>query len=205
MSRLLLTAFEPDAHWTMNSSWQALIELTKNLPSLPEVTTRRYPANFLRLRERLETDVKAAYDAIVLLGQAAGAPCLTLETIALNVGLDRNRVPRAGTLAEDGPTAYSSSMPLEQYAAAIREQGIPARVSFHAGVDHGNAAFYWVQHLAARQKLNTQVTLVRIPLNEHQAREAPEPVPYMATASVATALRAILQAIAERPTQPPLS
>ena len=45
MPTLLLTAFEPYDGWPENSSWLTLVELTKNLPSAPRLTTRRSVEN----------------------------------------------------------------------------------------------------------------------------------------------------------------
>ena len=46
MASVLITAFEPYDRWEANSSWLALVELTKDLPSEPRITTRRYPVDF---------------------------------------------------------------------------------------------------------------------------------------------------------------
>jgi pyrrolidone-carboxylate peptidase len=49
MARVLLTAFGPYGSWESNASWLALTELTRELPSLPQVTTRLYPTDYLSL------------------------------------------------------------------------------------------------------------------------------------------------------------
>ncbi len=51
MTRVLLTAFEPYDTWKANASWLALVDLTSDLPSQPQVTTRLYPVDFDQLRE----------------------------------------------------------------------------------------------------------------------------------------------------------
>jgi len=36
MTRVLITAFEPFDRWSENSSWLALVELTRSLPESPK-------------------------------------------------------------------------------------------------------------------------------------------------------------------------
>ena len=55
--RVLITAFEPYDRWRENSSWLALVELTKELPREPHVTTRLYPVDFGLVRSKLEEDL----------------------------------------------------------------------------------------------------------------------------------------------------
>ena len=59
MPRVLVTAFEPYDVWSENASWLALVELTRDLPVRPEVTTRLYPVDYAEMRKRLERDLAA--------------------------------------------------------------------------------------------------------------------------------------------------
>src|SRR3990172_537878 len=53
MSSLLITAFEPYDRWDQNSSWLTLMELVRELPASPVITTRRYPVDFSAVRSLL--------------------------------------------------------------------------------------------------------------------------------------------------------
>ena len=59
MARVLVTAFEPFDGWKANSSWLTLVELTKELPPGPALTTRLYPVDFAALQQRLSEDLCA--------------------------------------------------------------------------------------------------------------------------------------------------
>ena len=85
MPTVLVTAFEPYDCWPENSSWLTLVELTKNLPDAPAVTTRLYPVDVGAMRKRLSKDLEADYDYALHLGQAPGAACVRLEAIGINV------------------------------------------------------------------------------------------------------------------------
>ena len=72
MLSVLITAFEPYDRWPENSSWLALVELTRDLPTNLKVVTRRYPVDFEAARSRLLDDLAANYDFALHLGQAPG-------------------------------------------------------------------------------------------------------------------------------------
>jgi len=149
MTRVLLTAFEPYGPWTENAGWVLLQHLVQQLPSEPKVTTRLYPVDLATLRTRLSSDLRSHYDVALLLGQSPGSARFALESIAVNVALSAGALPEEATqLAADGPVAYRSSLPLEDWSRALRCQGIPATVSHHAGTYLCNAAFYLAHYFA---------------------------------------------------------
>src|SRR5690348_9736070 len=86
MPSVLLTAFEPYGAWPENSSWLALVELTRSLPEEPRITTRRYPVDFAAVRQLLAKDLSYDYDFAIHLGQSPGSAQVHLEAIGLNVG-----------------------------------------------------------------------------------------------------------------------
>jgi len=154
--RILLTAFEPYGPWPSNSSWLALVELTRQLPHDPQVTTRLYPVDFAAVRDRLTQDLALNYDVALHLGQAPGDSAIRLETVAINVRSPaRAGLPGQtfGPLVDDGPLAYASALPMTMLAERIRAAGIPAAVSHHAGTYVCNATLYLSHYLTERMAL----------------------------------------------------
>jgi pyroglutamyl-peptidase len=165
MFRILITAFEPYGEWSENASWLALVELTRNLPEQPQVTTRRYPVDFDVVRRRLGEDLRENYDLALHLGQAPGRGAIELEAIAVNIrGGDHGEPSTGRVLCEDGPVAFRSDLPLDRWAELLRDDGIPARVSHHAGTYLCNATLYWSLYLAEQLGLKTRATFVHLPL-----------------------------------------
>ena len=200
MTRILLTAFEPYDPWPTNASWLALIEMTRELPTVAEVTTRLYPVELEAMKEKLATDLKAKYDFAFHVGQAPKSSCIQLEEIAINVASKGHTVEQehaAGQICESGPVAYRSQLPVREFAKRLRDQGIPARVSFHAGAFLCNSILYWSRRLADDLDLSTKSTFVHIPLDTSQVLELDDPTPFMPSAMVATALRSMVQYAAE--------
>lgn len=197
MPTLLLTAFEPYAPWAENSSWLTLVELTKNLPTTPRLTTRRYPVDFGQLRQRLTNDLAANYDYVLHLGQAPGSACIQLETVGLNVAGINGRLPEEyEPLVPEGPSAYRSSLPLADWARKLRSAGIPCQVSYHAGTSLCNAALYLSQHVAEQRHLKTRCALVHLPLETTQTLRGQPDQPSLPGTTLAAAIRLILDEVA---------
>lgn len=198
MAKVLISAFEPYDRWTTNASWQALVELTRNLPETPHVVTRRYPVNYDALKKRLAHDLQANYDFAIFLGQAPGSSALRLEAIGLNLATNEHSASSetgAETLVAEGPVAYRSALPLERWASILREAGIPAQVSYHAGTYLCNAALYLGHHYATQRKLKTQIAFIHVPLDPTQAAGVREAIPSLPASISAEAIRIVLGAL----------
>ena len=198
MPRILLTAFEPYDSWTTNASWLALVELTRELPSDIEITTRLYPVDLGEMKRKLADDLKANFDFAFHLGQAPRSSCILLEEVALNVateGSSIESVEQACAICSTGPQAYRTQLPVRDFAHQLRSKGIPARASFHAGTYLCNACLYWSNRIVDDLDLPTKSTFVHIPLETSQVLELDTPLPFMPASMVADALRMLFQLV----------
>ena len=197
MASVLITAFEPYDRWQANSSWLTVIELTKERPAEPKITTRLYPVDFRATKAKLHEDLQANYDYAVHLGQAPGAAMVRLESVGINVGGSSRQLPEEyQPLAVDGPVAYQSSLPLAHWASMIRRAGVPAQVSYHAGTYLCNAMLYLSHHYVQQAGLKTRSCFVHLPLSTSQAISEREETPSLSTTMAAHALRIILNDLA---------
>jgi len=197
MPTVLVTAFEPYDCWPENSSWLTLVELTKNLPDAPAVTTRLYPVDVGVMRKRLSEDLEANYDYALHLGQAPGAACVRLEAIGINVVEEGEpALQTCQPLVPEGPVAYQSTLPLADWAARLRKVGIPCRVSYHAGTFVCNAALYLSHYFAEQKRLKTRSTFIHLPLELSQTLDRPQDLAAMPAATLVAAVRRILDELA---------
>lgn len=197
MTTVLVTAFGPYDRWEENGSWLALVELTKQLPTAPLVTTRRYPVEFVEMRRSITTDLQANYDFAIFLGQAPGYGRVTLESVGLNVRGDRDQLPEQYTpLLEGGPLAYASQLPLGKWSEKIRRSGVPCQVSYHAGTYLCNAALYLSHYLAQQMQLKTRSLMIHVPLDPAQVLEDEQDNPTLTRQQSASAVRIILEEMA---------
>lgn len=197
--RVLLTAFEPYGPWPTNASWLALMELTRDLPQQPHTTTRLYPVDFAKVRDRLTQDLAQNYDVALHLGQAPGETAIRLESVGLNVRSpareDHTGGQSFGPLVEDGPLAYASELPMATLAQRLRAAGIPAGVSHHAGTYVCNATLYLSHYIAQRMALQTRIGFIHLPLETSQAAADGAKTPSLPASISAAAIREVLCAL----------
>lgn len=198
MPTLLITAFEPYDVWKVNASWLTLVEFTCSLPDSPKIVTRLYPVDFATMKKRLAADLAANYDYALHLGQAPGSARIRLEAIGLNVAGATGQSPEQfEPLANDGPLAYRSGLPLAAWALKLRAAGIPAQVSYHAGTYLCNGMLYYSCYLAERLGLRTRAAFVHLPLAPSQTLEQTQDVASMPVSTSAKALRLMVEDLAD--------
>lgn len=198
MTRVLITAFEPYDCWDTNSSWLALMELVKDLPTSPEITTRLYPVDYSIVREKLAVDLRDDYDVALHLGQAPGSSLIQLEAFGINVAGQPSQSPEDYvSLSDSGPQAYRSQLPLTDWSRKLCQAGIPAKVSYHAGTYLCNATLYLSNHLQQKMKLKTKSTFIHLPLDISQAAAASQSTAHLPTSLAVSGLRLILDELAD--------
>jgi pyroglutamyl-peptidase len=197
MASVLITAFEPYDRWQANASWLAVIELTKERPAEPKITTRLYPVDFRATKAKLREDLQANYDFAIHLGQAPGSACVRFEAIGLNIGGSSQQLPEDfQPLAVDGPAAYQSTLPLGRWAGLVRRAGIPAQVSYHAGTYLCNATLYLSHYFSQQLGLKTRSCFIHLPLSTSQAISERQDTASLPSAMAAHALRLVLNDLA---------
>lgn len=151
MKTLLITGFEPFGGESVNPSWEAVKALPEivgdyRLHKLNIPTVYSVAADMVcRKAEEIHAN------AIICVGQAGGRDAVTPERIAVNIR-DARIADNAGVLyqgekvAQDGPAAYFSTLPVSHMAQAIRSHEIPASVSNTAGCYVCNDVLYNVLH-----------------------------------------------------------
>lgn len=177
MKTLLLGGFEPFGLYAENPSWEVARALHERFRERPpqagwRTEATRLPVDFAAAPGALQDVLERERpDAVLLLGLAGPSPFLDLETVALNVGRPEVReAPRAVPfdLGEGGGEARRTTVDLPPLVAALRDAGVPARQSFHAGTFLCNAAYYhllgWAREGAPRPAL-----FVHLPLLPDQA------------------------------------
>jgi pyroglutamyl-peptidase len=107
-------------------------------------------------------------DAVLSLGVAASRNAINLERIAVNV--DDASIPdnvghkaSGERIAEEGPAAYWSTLPLEAMKAALDAQGIAVTYSNHAGAYMCNHVFYSARHALEGARSSIPCGFIHIP------------------------------------------
>ncbi len=119
-------------------------------------------------------------------GVAAGRPALSIEAVAVNLmhwsraeaDVDGVSVPR-GPIADGGPAAHLTTLPVEAILRAWREAGIPGYLSHTAGSYLCNLSYYLAAQAAAELGIRCQVGFLHLPLLPELV-DVPERQPSMA-------------------------
>lgn len=190
VARVLITAFEPYDRWPENSSWLALMDLTRWYDGAAEITTRRYPVDLTRMSDSLRKDLLADYDLALHLGQSPGAPMIKLEAVGLNVRSD------GSPLIDEAPDAYRSPLALSKACQKLLAAGIPTEVSHHAGTYLCNAALFLSQHYSASFGMRTHSAFIHIPLAPAQAAlDSAARLPSVSTPMSAAAIAVVMDSL----------
>lgn len=147
MTRVLVTGFESFGGDRVNASQEAVarIDVEALRARGVEVIRETLPVTFVGGPDALEAAIgQHLPDVVVCVGEAGGRGEVTPELNAVNDQVARiadndGRQP-AGAL-DDGPAVLTATLDPAQLVTAIRDAGIPARVSEDAGRYVCNAVF----------------------------------------------------------------
>jgi pyroglutamyl-peptidase len=190
---VLLTGFEPFNGADVNPSWEAARALDGWSGPGFQVVARELPCVFGRANLALFDAIDALQpDIVIALGQAGGRDEISLERVALNVDDasipdNAGQQPLDATIADGGPAAYFSTLPIKAIVRALRLRGFPAGVSQTAGTFVCNHVFYGLmQHAQGRQ---LKGGFIHVPFLPEQVADRAEPTPSMALNDIIDAVR----------------
>ncbi len=216
MARIgLVTGFEPFAGLPSNPSERVLAHVGGFEASGFRVVARVLPVSFLRTPEAVAA-LLAEHDPafVVSLGLAGGAPVPRVEMMALNAshaGVPDNDgiAPAGGVRVGEGPQARRATWDGPAVVEAIEAEGLPARLSFHAGGHLCNHTLYTVLGLLDGRSPAVPAGFLHLPHLPEEVvwmraeaaagrRPGPWEQPSMPLEAQVRAVRAAVQAVARQ-------
>ena len=143
MQRVLVTGFEPFGAHRVNPSE----EVVRGLAGRAGITTAVLPVSYRRAEERLRVLLAGGTPrALLMLGVAAG-PAIRLERLARNrddaPACDVDGETRTGRpISAAARAEYASTLPLDAFAAKLRDAALPVAWSDDAGGFLCNHVFF---------------------------------------------------------------
>jgi len=199
---ILVTGFEPFGGEAVNASWEAARKLDGwrlgEFAAVARLLPCAYDASVKELVGAIET---LRPGAILMTGQAAQRAVVCVERFARN--LDDAAAPdnlghlRNGVaIAEGAPERLEAAAPVKAIAGAIREAGIPARVSRSAGGFVCNHLYFGALQYLRDTGRATPAVFVHLPATPGQTPPASS-ARRLASADAAKALRAAAAAMVD--------
>ena len=192
MKHLLITGFDPFGGETVNPSWEAVSRLPDAIGDY-RLTKLQIPTVFsLAARTVLDAAKDDTPDVILCIGQAGGRDAVTPERVAINMASatiadNAGITPREEPILPGGPDGIFSTVPVARMAEAIREAGLPGKISNTAGTFVCNDTLYRLLHHFAGT--GTRVGFIHVPHLPQQARDG---APSMTQDAIIAALTAAI-------------
>ena len=195
MKKLLITGFDPFGGETVNPSWEAVKLLPRQIGRFA-VTKLQIQTKFsVAAREILEAAQEQNPDVILSVGQAGGRDSITPEVVAINLR-EASIADNAGILAQNepviqgAPAAYFATVPVRNMVAAVKNAGIPCKLSYSAGAFVCNDTLFALLHRFDGTK--TQVGFIHVPFLPEQAKEG---IPSLPLEKIVEALKIAIEAL----------
>ena len=195
MKHLLITGFDPFGGETVNPSWEAVSRLPDSIGEY-RLTKLQIPTVFsLAARTVLAAAKDDTPDVILCIGQAGGRDAVTPERIAVNIASatiadNAGTSPKEEPILPGGPDGIFATVPVARMAEAIREAGLPGKISNTAGTFVCNDTLYRLLHHFAGT--GTRVGFIHVPHLPQQARDG---APSMTQDAIIAALTAAIGAL----------
>ncbi|SIR01185.1 pyroglutamyl-peptidase I Cysteine peptidase. MEROPS family C15 [Peribacillus simplex] len=181
MQKVLLTGFEPFGGERVNPSWEAVKQLHGEVIDDVTLVAEQIPTVFGKSIAVMEHHIQQHNpDIVICVGQAGGRLHITPERVAINI--DDARIPdNQGNqpidkpIADKGPVAYWSTIPIKRIVENMKESNIPASVSHTAGTFVCNHIFYGLMDYINLNSSSIRGGFIHIPFIPEQTinKEAP--------------------------------
>lgn len=194
MKKLLITGFDPFGGESINPAWEA-VRLLPDVIRDFELVKLEIPTVFGAAAQVVIDKAEEIHpDAIISVGQAGGRAAVTPEMVGINLRYasipdNMGALPCDIPIAEGGPAAYFSTLPVRAMAKAICDAGLPGAVSYSAGSFVCNDVLYSLLHRFDGTAVSAG--FIHVPFLPEQTADKPS-LPLEQTAA---ALRAAIEAI----------
>jgi pyroglutamyl-peptidase len=172
---ILVTAFEPFGGETVNASWEAAQKLEDWRHDDFAAAVRRLPCAYDASVKALIHEIETLRpQALLMTGQAARRAVVCVERFGHNLD-DANAPDNDGALrrgiriSRAAPEWLETAAPVRTIAVAIKEAGIPARVSRDAGGFVCNHLYFGALQYLGDKKSPIPAVFVHLPVTPEQA------------------------------------
>jgi len=174
MPELLIIGFEPFDGFIINPSEEVAKTLEGQKVGKYQIVSLVLPLDYRKALNLLDNAMEKHKPKVVLcLGQANRA-VITIERIAINA-LNTKRsdnygyTPETDIIDQEGPAAYFTNLDSHRLVEILKENDIPAEVSYYAGAYGCNWLLYNLMQRIEVNNIDTLATFIHLPPLPSQA------------------------------------
>ena len=178
--KILITGFKPFNNEKINPSAQLLSELDINFNNY-EINTLLLDVLYQKDSERLLAKIKELKpDYVLMLGQAGGRNCISLEYCALNIRNasipdNHGKLITHEKIKENGPLAYNTNIDIEN----LLQLDPNIKISYNCGTFICNDIYYNTLDLIYSNNLSIKCLFIHIPYIYEQVLDKNPNTPFM--------------------------
>ncbi|MCY8287521.1 MULTISPECIES: pyroglutamyl-peptidase I [unclassified Bacillus (in: firmicutes)] len=179
--KVLITGFDPFDKETVNPSWEAAKRMNGFETDDAIIIAVQIPTVFRTALDTLRQAIQEHQpDIVICVGQAGGRMQITPERVAVNLADARipdneGQQPIDEEISPEGPAAYWTGLPVKRMTEKMKENGIPAAVSYTAGTFVCNYLFYGLMDHISRTAPNIRGGFIHIPYIPEQTIDKTAP------------------------------
>lgn len=198
--KILVTAFDPFGGETLNPA-QLAVSLMKDKIAGASIIKLTVPTVFHKsITTVYEEIIKENPDIVICVGQAGGRSHMTIEKVAINlidarIADNDGNQPVDTTTYMDGENAYFSNLPVKAMVSHMKENGIPASVSYTAGTFVCNHLMYGTLYHINKSFPHIRGGFIHVPFIPGQVSSRNDTMPSMSLDMIVHGLELAITAI----------
>ena len=176
---VVLTGFESFADFTVNPSWETAKTFDDKEIDSFKVKSFQIPLAYREIKPTITRIIDTQKPAVVINMGQSYRPHISLEKAAINFAdLTESTIiyncgtrPKDQTLEPKAPAAYFTTLPIREILNKLRENNIPAEISYSAGTFGCNQLFYHTMHKIHKDRLDISAGFIHVPSLPSQAAQ----------------------------------
>lgn len=176
--KVLITGFQPFGGESINPAYEAVKLLPQQIDGA-DLIKKEIPVVFDEGAEVVHQAMQAERpDIVICVGQAGGRTGITPEFVGINyqdasIPDNNGNQPISRRAKEDGETAYFTQLPVKAMVTAMKQEQIPAAVSYTAGTYVCNDVLYQVLYWIHKEFPGMRGGFIHVPFADEQVKERP--------------------------------
>ena len=205
MKKVLITGFDPFGGETINPAYEAVKLLPDEIAGA-KIIKKEIPTVFQKGPDAVYEEIQSSKpDYVLCIGQAGGRSQVTPEWVGINfrnarIADNEGNQPLQTSVVENGPEAYFTMLPVFRMVEKMKENGIPANVSYTAGTYVCNDVMYSVLHYCHTEFKGVKGGFMHVPFATEQTVNQPAGTPGMNLKDMAKAIELSVEAMLESDT-----